>query len=318
MWQTIGHEWAVEALQRSVESGRIAQANLFTGPHHIGKTHLALEFAAALVCEGESPPCGTCRGCRLVKRQAHPDVFVMEPEDGRIRIDQVRALQHELALSPYEAEWRIAIIRRFEMSTVQAGNALLKTLEEPPERAVIIITAADAGLLLPTIVSRCRVMALRTVPAGTIREALVTQSGLSDERAELLARLSAGHVGWALRAADDKDALAERQEDAETFFKILQASSAARIRAVELLYQRDDLDELIRLWQMWWRDILLAKIDSLDLIVNLDFVEEIQRSAQRYSVEQAQRAMRSAEYFLEQLEHNVNARLALEVLVLNW
>lgn len=318
MWKTIGHGWAVEALQKAVEREQVAQANLFTGPKHIGKTHLALELAAALVCEDEDRPCGVCRSCQLVQRNAHPDVSLVEPDGGRIKIDQVRELQHELALSPYEAAWRVCVIADFETATVQASNALLKTLEEPPESAVLIVTATDAGLLLPTIVSRCRVMSLRNVPLGEIREALVKTYALQNEEAELLARLSGGRVGWALRAAQDDQVLAERREDIETLLGLLDGTQAARIRAAEKLYRRDDLPELARLWQTWWRDVLLVQTHCMDMIVNLDFVGPLQRLAQRFSVAQARRAVRGTEQLLDQLGHSVNTRLALEVLFLSW
>ena len=200
MWGTIGHEWAAEFLRRAIDGQQVAHAYLFTGPANVGKTHLALEFASALNCTGDAPPCSSCSVCRRTAEGTHPDVTLVEPDGDRIKIDQVRGLRRQLALSPHEGPWRVCIIAEFQAATVEAANAFLKTLEEPPSRVVIILTATDASLLLPTIVSRCQTLALRAVPMERIECALVEQWKESEDRARLIARLSGGRVGWAIRA----------------------------------------------------------------------------------------------------------------------
>jgi len=318
MWQTIGHEWAIDLLCRSLEQERVAQANLFTGPEGVGKTHLAWAFAAALNCERDVRPCGECRSCRLVARRGHPDVLLVEPDGARLKIDQARDLQHTLSLSPVMGRRRVAILTRFETATREAANALLKTLEEPPAQVVLILTASEADLLLPTIVSRCRVMALRRAPEGAISSALQERLGLADEQARMLARLAGGRPGWALRAAQDGALLASRAQDLDLLEELLRWGKVDRLETAERLSKRDDLPTLLALWQTWWRDLSLAALGCGDLVVNLDRLEAVRRNAAQITAQQANAAVGGLSRAQALLPKNVNARLALEVMLLNW
>jgi DNA polymerase III subunit delta' len=318
MWQTIGHEWAIELLQHAVARQRVAHTYLFTGPANTGKTHLALELAAALNCMGAAPPCGSCRACSQTALGTHPDVMLIEPDGDKLKIDQMRAAQRELALSPYEGRWRVCIITEFQAATLEAANALLKTLEEPASRVVIILTATDASLLLPTIISRCQLLPLRAVPIHKVKQVLVERWHKTEDEAQVLARLSAGRIGWAIRAAQDRSVLAQRKHRLEELVSICEVGRAARIQAAERLSKRDDLPEALRLWQTWWRDVMLAGSGCEDLVVNLDYLETVRQYASRYDVPRAEAAVRSTESALLELEQNANPRLALEVLFLNW
>lgn len=318
MWATIGHEWAIDVLRRAIAARRVPHALLFTGPAHIGKTHLALEFAAALECTGQAPPCGACEACRRVARGTHPDVRLVEPEGDHIRIGQIRSLQYELALSPVQGAWRVCILTDFHTATTEAANAFLKTLEEPPAHAVIILTALDARLLLPTILSRCQVFSLRPVPARRIAQALVERWGAPPDRAAMLARLSAGGVGWAIQALEHPEMLAERETHLDALEALLSASRAERLQAAEKYSKHPALKEVIGLWQAWWRDALLACAGCGDLAAHTDRREVLEQTARRWGLQGVEAALRSTEKALDQLEHNANARLALEVMFLSW
>jgi DNA polymerase-3 subunit delta' len=318
MWQTVGHEWAVALLARALATGHTAQAYLLTGAPNVGKTHLALELAAAVNCTGDAPPCGQCWSCQHIARGTHPDVTTVEPDGARIKIDQIRSLQRDLSLSPYRARRRACIITDFHLATTEAANALLKTLEEPPAHALLLLTAVDAGLLLPTIVSRCQALALRAVPGAQIAHALATRWGVPEEHAALLARLSAGRVGWAIRAAQDPAILADREQHLEMLLALLHQGRAAKIAAAEDLGKRDDLPDIIRLWQAWWRDVLLVRSGCEELVANVDYLDALRQWAARGSPHSAAVALRDAETALTRLEQNVNPRLAVEVMLLGW
>ena len=168
-WGIIGHEWAVKLLQEQIWKGRLRHAYLITGPDGIGRRTLATRLVQAINCRpstSEGDPCLSCRTCKNIERMAHPDLAIVQAEQrgGVLKVDQVRELQRVLALAPYEASTRAAMLLRFEEANIHAANALLKTLEEPSPSVVILLTAESAETLLPTVVSRCELLRLR--PAG--------------------------------------------------------------------------------------------------------------------------------------------------------
>jgi DNA polymerase-3 subunit delta' len=212
----------------------------------------------------------------------------------------------------------VCIVTDFQTATREASNALLKTLEEPPARAVLILTARDASLLLPTIVSRCQVLALRAVPSQTIASALTSDWQLAPAASERIARLAAGRVGWALSAAQDDEVVSARSEHVKQLVSLVGQGEADRIQYAERLSKAAALEPLAHIWQTWWRDVMLACAGCDQLVVNRDLLESVQAVAQQTNLESAQQASRASIELLDQLEQNVNARLALEVLFLGW
>jgi len=318
-WPVIGHAWAVDNLDRAVHEQRPAHAYLISGPAQVGKTTLAQALAAALNCTSDADrPCGTCRACRLMAAGKHPDVQFIAPEGRSLKIDQVRVLQHDLALSPFEGRYRVAMFDQFETATIEAQNALLKTLEEPPAYAVLIVLAIDPELLLPTIISRCQQIALRPLTLAQVREALMTRWHVPSDQADLLAHLSGGRLGWAVTAAKDQSILAARTTALDDLTHLLSADRVARFAYAETLTKKDDRTRAtLDLWRTWWRDVLLAASGSTAELVNLDRVEQIRALAQHISVAQATAAAEACGRALWQLDRNATARLVLEVLLLD-
>ena len=181
-WGIIGHEWAIEFLRRSISRGRTAHAYLLSGPAGVGKALLALRLAQALNCETGGPdPCLACRACKRIERGNYPDVRIggmaaqaagLKPEDAarqkELKIDTVREWQSDINLRPYEGRRRVFILHDAEKLSDAAANAMLKTLEEPPPYATLVLVANTAGDLLPTIVSRCQPIKLRPVPRAQV------------------------------------------------------------------------------------------------------------------------------------------------------
>jgi len=203
-WPVVGHQWAVQGLRHAVARDEIPHALLITGPASVGKHTLAQQLVAAMLCQADNDkPCGTCLACRKLRSGNHPDYMVVEPEGStaRLKIDQIRPVERFLALTPKEGARKVVLISDFERATIGAANALLKTLEEPPFYAHLILLATDADLLLPTIVSRSQQIGLRPLPSRLVAEALVSEWLVEPGLAERLARISGGRVGWAVRAA---------------------------------------------------------------------------------------------------------------------
>lgn len=316
--QVIGHDWALELLERQQAAGRVPQALLLTGPPRVGKSTVARFLAQRLNCQGTPQPCGQCTSCRKIISGNHPDVRIFDSDDQALKIDDIRSLQRELSLSPNEGRYRVVVLANFERATLSAANALLKTLEEPAAQAVLVLTATDPGALLPTIVSRCQMLALRPLAIPAVAEALQATWQATPEQAELLAQLSAGRLGWAVKALTDQELLARRERHLQELIELLGMGRAERLAYAQQL-SRDGvlLREVLILWLTIWRDLLLLQSGAAQTkIMNLDWRERLQALAGSSSLAQARDMVASLRTTLINLERNVNPRLNLEVLLL--
>lgn len=323
-WPVIGHNWAVERLAGDLSRGRARHAYLFTGPAGIGKRTLASAFAQAALCVEENPPCGDCRICKLITDSKHPDVSLVTPitsgriiKKAKITIEQIRALIRDFTLHPVEARRRVALCTDFEAATPAAANALLKTLEEPPGKGIIILTANSEEALLPTIVSRCERLTLRPLSRDKVQQALKTHWGAEEDQAAFLASLSNGRLGWAAHLLEDCASLERRSAHLESLRQMLPAVRRTRFDFANSLAQdRETLLEALEVWQGWWRDVYLAGAGTAVGLMNINYEKTIRRVAEKVSPAEAAQAIRSITHTLEQLQMNANTRLAVEVLLL--
>lgn len=324
-WNVVGHTWAIRALQRDLALGRPAHAYLFAGPAGIGKRTLALAFAQALNCAAPPAPgeaCGACRPCRQIAARTHPDLFVLLPQEpGKpIKVEAAREMMHMLALSPLELQWRVGLLANFDQATSSTANALLKTLEEPPASVILLLTAESAETLLPTIVSRCRVITLRTLPRPEVEAALTDRWHVPPDRAKLLAHLSGGRLGWALREVEEQGASQARRDTLDAWRSVFTSSRAKRFEQVARLTKEGDEEQALRrtleMWQSLTHDLLLAGIDSQAPLTNLDFADEIRALAASIPAAPARRWLAALQRVERGLERNLNLRLALEAALL--
>jgi DNA polymerase-3 subunit delta' len=317
-WPIVGHEWALALLQQAVISGRLSHAYLFSGPGQVGKTTIAKAFAQALCCERASGvPCGECRTCQRILQGRYPDVQYIAADKNAIQIDQIRLLQSDAALSPLEGRYKVFIVREIERATLPAANALLKTLEEPPPQVLLLLTSARRDQVLPTVVSRCQIIGLRPLPLEQVRAALETRWGVDGERAALLARLSAGRLGWAVSVHNDPELWTTRARTLDQLLALTEKGYRDRLAYAEQLSRRRDIVEsTLELWVTWWRDVLFVQRGLPDAIVNLDRRIQLTQQAGVYHPEQVEGALVDLVQTLRRLRANVNVRLALDVLTL--
>jgi len=297
-WRIIGHDWAVDRLRRSLLNGRQRHAYLFTGGPSLGKSALARAFALALNCEAvdiAARPCRHCRSCGAIARGSDPDLILAQSDDGApLKIGAIRELSRVLALKPYAARYRIAILDEFDRVAPLAQDALLKTLEEPASFAVMILLASSAERILPTIRSRAQMIPLRPAPLQLIKAAL-----------------------------EDEALLAYRGETLDQLSAVLGGGRLARLKLSEELSKRVGGDkaalrEVLEIWQTYWRDVLLQCHGSPVKPGNSDRADEIRALVQRIETGDALAALHATRRALDALSTNANIRLSLDALFLDY
>ena len=321
-WNLIGHEWAVDMLKKHVVNGTTRHAYLFAGPPGVGRRTLALRFAQALNCSTlveSGVPCGQCRDCKQIEAMQHADLAIVqaESEGGTLKVDQIREARRMLTLKPYQVNYRVALFLRFQEANDNAANALLKTLEEAPSYAVLILTADNPEQLLPTIVSRCEVLRLRPLKIEEVQKALEAK-GLETSKAKLIAHISGGRFGYALRLIDDDFLLEKREERLNDLQSLISASRVEKFAyADKLSRDKESMRQAVLIWLSYWRDVMLRSAQAKTPLVNIDRNVEIEDLSGRLDLAVAHRTVSALEDVLEKMERNVNSRLLAEVLLLD-
>jgi len=329
MWQVVGQDRAVSILQRGLERGSLAHAYLLVGPPHVGKMTLALNLAQALNCESSGTPCGECQPCLKIASGNHADVQIIgltqreeAAEAKLISIDQVREMQHSASLPPFEGKCKVFIIEDAELLSIEAANCLLKTLEEPTDNMVFLLLTTNEKFLPETVVSRCQRLELSPLPPSPMEEALQKRWEIEPLRAKLLSRLSRGCLGWAVAAHCDDRILQERAEKLERLYEVIRADTEERFHhaaqlAAQFAQDRAAVQEILDLWLGWWRDLLLVKVGCPDYVANTDQLKVLNDAAGQYTVKQIRDCLGSIRAAGRELRQNANARLVLEVLMLD-
>lgn len=319
--QIIGHASIINHLQNAILSGKVSHAYIFHGEEGMGKKTLATAFAKTLQCiEGNINSCNKCKSCIQTDSGNNPDILWITHEKSSIGVDDIRRqINGDIQVKPYQSPYKIYIIDSADKMTENAQNALLKTIEEPPEYAVIILVASNIHHLLPTILSRCVLLNLKPVNKQLIKEFLMDKCKIPDYKAEISANFSGGNVGKAIKYGSSEE-FENRKEDV---FHILRYIDDMEIHEIisgikSISENKSSIDEYIDIMTLWFRDVLMLKATSdPNLLLFKEEYQTIRKQANIRSYDQIENIINSMEEAKIKLRANVNFDITIELMLLN-
>lgn len=315
----IGHEKIIESLKNAIKNNLVSHSYLFEGPKCIGKEKLARVFAKTLLCQkGGDSPCNTCPSCMKIESGNHPDFHVEYPDKDSFKKEQIEELQRTIRKIPLEANKKIYILDDVDKMTQQAQNSFLKTLEEPPGYATIILLATNSYSLLPTIVSRCQVVKFTSVEKHKIEKALINIYNRTEEQARFIASFSNGIIGRAIELSKSDDFKVLRDATIEKLNIIINGDKIKIFSVSEFFEQnKETIDEIMDIILLWYRDILIYKeTGSIDFLINKDKINLISYQCQKLSKQKIMDIINVIRRTKDDIHSNVSFQLAMEVMLL--
>ncbi len=317
----IGHEQIIEHLTNAVTMEKVSHAYILNGPDKSGKRMLAEAFAMTLQCEkGGSSPCGECHSCKQAMNHNQPDIiYVQHEKPNTISVYDIREqVNHDIGVKPYSSPYKLYIIDEAEKMNVQAQNALLKTIEEPPAYAVVLLLTTNADLFLPTIRSRCVALNLKAVSDTVIRKYLMEKRGVPDYQADVCVAFAQGNVGKAIALASSENFNELKTSAVQLMKRIREIELYELAEAVKQISEfKLQINDYFDIMMIWFRDILVYKA-TMD-VNNLIFKDEaydIKKQASKSSYHGIEKILEALEKAKQRLNANVNFDLVMELLLL--
>ena len=317
----IGQEQIKEHLQGAISAGKVSHAYIINGERSSGKEFIARVFAMALQCEkGGVEPCGECHSCRQALGNNQPDIiYVSHEKPNTIGVEDIREqINGDIGLKPYSSPYKIYIMNEGEKMTVQAQNALLKTLEEPPEYAVILILTTQVEALLPTILSRCVVLNMKPVADALVKKYLMEELGVPDYKANICVAFARGNIGKAKLLASSEE-FEKVKDEAVTLVKYINDMEISEIvKAIKKITEyKFDVNDYLDILSAWYRDVLLFKATKdVNSLIFKEEIQQIMRVSDRSTYEGIETIVNALQQAKRRLEANVNFDLTMELLLL--
>ena len=303
----MGQEKALGILKNYIDNSSLEGGYLFSGPAGIGKKMSALALAKKLNCpESLNDSCGHCSSCLKINNNQHPDVHIISSEEPLLKIDAIRQLQKEINLKAYEGAYKVFIIDNAHTLTSEAANSLLKILEEPPKKSLIILISDKPNLLFKTVISRCKIIKFSPLKREILEELLRKDYKLDHSFAHFLAYFSDGSLGRALKLKDE-DIIGKRNQLIDRF--VLATNPSAQGLSLK---SRADVRDYLNLLSTWFRDIYLLKAGLPEReVINSDRSRDLSQGALNFSFSELDAILGSITQAVSYLEMNVNTRLLM-------
>ncbi|MBR3823661.1 MAG: DNA polymerase III subunit [Lachnospiraceae bacterium] len=317
----IGQEQIKEHLQNALSTGKISHAYIINGEKSSGKEFIAKIFAMALQCEREGvEPCNECRSCKQALSKNQPDIiYVSHEKPNTISVDDIRAqVNNDVAIKPYSSKYKVYIINEAEKMTPQAQNAILKTLEEPPAYAVIMLLVSNMNSLLPTILSRCVTLNMKPVRDELVRKYLMEELQVPDYKANVCVGFARGNVGKAKLLASSEEFENIKSEALSLLKYIKEMEIQEIVAAIKKINEyKLEVQDYFDIIAIWYRDVLLFKatMDANQLIFR-DEIQTLRKIAARCSYEGIEKVIQALSTAKKRMEANVNFDLLMELLLL--
>lgn len=317
----IGHDRVKEHLQKAIEYHKVSHAYILSGEEGMGRKTLAKAFAMTLLCErSDKEPCMECHACKQILSGNHPDViWVTHEKPSSIGVDDIRTqINDTISIKPYSSSYKLYLVDEAEKMTVQAQNALLKTIEEPPAYAVIVLMTTNQETFLPTILSRCIQLKLRPLKNYVVSDYLTKTLGVPEEKANIYAAFARGNLGKAIQISTSEEFSLLFQQVLTLLKNIKEMDIAMLLDSIRKL-QEDHLDlkECLDFMQLWYRDILMFKVTKdINTLIFKEEYSVVSGLCQKSSYEGLETILNAIEKAKARLDANVNTDLALELMLL--
>lgn len=319
--EIVGHEQIKEHMQAAIRDKKPFHAYLFQGEDGVGKEALARTFAAGLQCQSESAdkPCKECVSCRQMESGNQPDVIWVTREKASLGVDEIREqLCNTMDIKPFSSPYKIYLVPEAEKMTEAAQNALLKTIEEPPEYGIVILMTSNISALLPTIQSRCLTMEFRPLSTAVVESYVKEHCQVPDYQARASAAFAQGNLGKAMRYAKSEDFI-ERKDHIISLLRHVEQMDLSEMLAVikDLGTRKDEVRDYIDLMVLWYRDVLLFKATKdINQLLFQDEASYISREASHRSYEKIEEILQAFEKAKVRLRANVNFDITMELMLL--
>ncbi len=317
----VGHNDIINYIRNAVSMDQVTHAYILNGERGAGKKLVAKLFATTLLCEEGGPdPCNRCHSCRQAEGGNHPDIiWVTHEKPNSISVDDIREqVNNTIMIKPYQGPYKVYVIDHADIMTPQAQNALLKTIEEPPQYAVIMLLTENAEMLLPTIASRCVMLKLRYIRDVLIKKYLMETLKVPDYKADMCTAFAQGNMGRAIMLANSEHYNEIREEAVQTLKYIHEMELNEVIQAVNRISSyKLEISDYLDIMVVWFRDVLLYKATrDVDVVVFKEELDSIREQARKSSYEGIQLIITSFDRAKERLKANVNFELVMELLFL--